>query len=184
MNLEEFIRLDPSEIRRDNNLMQLFVKYYEAAFSVKPNCAGCVFKTGFKKLKSFYLKGNSEVKKIKYNKMDEKTFLLKKQHKLKILTYQKDGKTHRCYGYNLTEDFAKELVNCGKSDLFIKEPVINDVKEDKFDNVELDKSSKYYSMDYREEVLPIYSILKETTGLKAKSNKKGDIIAFIEEHES
>ena len=39
-------------------------------------------------------------------------------------------------------------------------------------------------MDYRGEVLPLYTKYKEETGLKAKSNKKDDIISFLEKHES
>ncbi len=50
MTLQEFVRLNPKEIRRDKELMQLFVNFYEAAFFVVPKCVGCSFKSGFKKL--------------------------------------------------------------------------------------------------------------------------------------
>ena len=53
MTLDEFVRLDPKQIRTDKELMQLFVNYYEAAFSFIPKCVGCSFNKGFKKLKKF-----------------------------------------------------------------------------------------------------------------------------------
>lgn len=186
MELQEFIRLKPSEIRRDSNLMQLFVSFYEAAFLVKPSCAGCVFKTGFERLKTHALKNGS--KQIKQIVMSSKTFLLKNEYKLKILNYKKNGKTYRCYGYNLTEEFAKELVNAGQEKLFIKLPDVNE-NDKEGDNIEVmdfdqtEKQSKYYSMNYRDEVLPLYAKLKEEKGGMAKSNKKDDIISFIVEHE-
>lgn len=186
MELKEFVRLDPNQIRRDKELMQLFVNFYEAAFSFIPKCVGCAFKSGFKKLKEY---AEASKKNINFDKniieMESKTFILKKQYQLKILSYKKEGITHRCYGYNLTESFAKELVNAGKTDLFAKLP--EEKKEVEDVNV-FDKSSgsviDYNSLNHREELLPLYSDVKEKTGKKALSNKKEDIISFLKENES
>lgn len=183
MELKEFVRLDPNQIRRDKELMQLFVNFYEAAFSFIPKCVGCAFKSGFRKLKKH---AETSEKNINFDKniieMESKTFILKKQYQLKILSYKKEGITHRCYGYNLTESFAKELVNIGKTDLFATLP--KEVEEVKG----IEKASvtviDYSSLNHREELLPLYSDVKEKTGKKALSNKKEDIISFLKENES
>lgn len=183
MDLKEFVRLDPNQIRRDKELMQLFVNYYEAAFSFIPTCVGCAFKSGFKKLKKYT---ETSEKIINFDKntteMTAKTFVLKKQYQLKILTYKLNGVTYRTYGYNLTEDFAKELVKAGKQELFATLP--KEVEE----VIVIEKVSvsgiDYNSLNHREELLPLYSEVKEKTGKKALSNKKEDIIAFLKENES
>jgi hypothetical protein len=195
MNLNEFVRLNPKEIRASKELMQTFILLYESAFSFKPSCAGCTFKKGFNKLKSF-AKSNKKILKFDEIKVIMKnTFLLKKQYKLKILTYKKDGKIYRSYGYNLTEDFATQLVANGKSELFSTLPKVNkkepiaiiiheDIEvDDIIKTIKTDKEP-YEEMDYRAEVLPLYSKTKKLTGEKAKSNKKVDIIKFLEDNES
>jgi len=124
MTLEEFVGLDPNKIRRDKELMQLYIKFYEAAFFVIPNCAGCSFKGGFKKLKQYSISGTKNInfEKNIIEMKNPKTFLLKKQHLTKILTYKVEGRTHRKYGNQLTNEFALELVKDGQSDLFHKLP--------------------------------------------------------------
>lgn len=197
MELKEFVRLDPNQVRRDKELMQLFVDFYEAAFSFIPKCVGCAFKSGFKKLKK-YAESNNKI--IKFDKiiniMESKTFVLKNQYKLKILTYKKDGVIHRAYGYNLTEEFAKELVKAGKTELFSKLPesksiisgAINEVSKSHSDFkptvIVFDSEDYYNSLNHQKELLPLYSSVKERTGKKALSNKKSDIIAFLIENES
>lgn len=176
MDVKEFVNLDPNKVRHSNELMQLFVGFYETAFFVKPSCAGCVFKTGFQKLKKHVEKGNVNFK--KEVNMKKQTFILNPKYRNKILSYKHNGIMYRSYGYNMTEDFAKELVNRGQSELFIKIPEV-DVEELK----EVNKDSKYYSMDYRNEVLPLYAEVKERTGDTAGSNKKDDIIAFLDKYE-
>lgn len=182
MTLEEFVKVDPKQIRNDKELMQLFVKYYEAAFSFLPSCVGCSFKSSFKKLKRYA--NSTDVKQIKTNKtmISKKTFQLKSKYRLKILTYKLDGKTHRCYGYNLTEDFAKALVKAGKSDLFIKLPDgQKDVKEiEVVKPVEIIEKIDYNALDYRTELVPLYNKVKDETDRKAKSYGKADIIEFLE----
>lgn len=210
MELKEFVRLDPNQVRRDKELMQLFVNFYEAAFSFIPKCVGCAFKSGFKKLKKY---ANTSEKNIIFDKtitkMEAKTFVLKNQFKLKILTYKKDGVIHRKYGHALTEDFAKELVKAGKTDIFAKLPkdldsteitvseeVLKKFKEENKDKeykvinfnedniIDENLGVKYVNMNHREELLPLYTEVKERTGKKALSNKKSDIIAFLIENES
>src|SRR5690606_13789565 len=177
MELEEFVRLNPSIIRRDKELMQLFVNFYEAAFSFKPKCAGCSFKGGFKKLKQYVNNSNSN---LKINKMSAKTFQLKSKFRVKILSYKKDGITYRKYGHALTEEFAIELVKAGKGDLFIKTP---DDSKKKTKDIEVNepeivvtyienKTKNFVDMDYRTELVPFYKELSEKLDKKAKSFKR------------
>lgn len=195
MELKEFVKLDADQVRRDKELMQLFVKFYEAAFSFIPNCAGCSFKSGFKKLKKYASASDKNIKfdkKIKFDKtkvMESKTFILKKQYLLKILSYKKDGITYRKYGHAVTEDFAKELVKFGNTEVFAKLPEQKenlDASIGKPENIINDepKTSKYELMHHQKELLPLYAEVKDRTGKKAESNKKSDIITFLIENEN
>lgn len=192
MTLEEFVRLDPKQIRTDKELMQLFVNFYEAAFSFIPKCAGCSFNSGFKKLRKY---ATSSKKNIKFDKivntMESKTFELKKEYKLKILTYKKDGVTYRRYGHAIDEEFARELVAYGKSEVFKKLPEkksaakVNQNKDVTAIEVnDVETVVDYTSMSYRNELFPLYKELSERLDKKANSNSKEDIIAFLIENES
>lgn len=178
MKLEEFVRLSPKQIRSDERLMQLYVKFHEAAFSFKPKCTGCSFKSGFEKLRRYATKGKKKI--TKFETMEAKTFKLKKKYWNKILTFKKNGITHRKYGNNIDEVFARELVASGQEDLFDVLP-----EKENVENIEIDVNSEidyYKSLDYRTELLPIYNETKQRTGQKSKSNKKDDIIDFIIEN--
>lgn len=198
MELKEFVGLKPSEIRRDKGLMQLYVDFYEAAFFLKPNCIGCSFKSGFKKLKKYANNGEKTVNLVENTKpMETKTFILKNQYKLKILSYKKDGVTHRKYGHSITEDFARELVKAGRTEIFAKLPgvvktekpipepgeiILSDNLKYKGDCV-VELKTNYADMDYRTELLPLYNEIKDRTGKSAVGKSKQDIIEFLEKHE-
>lgn len=185
MTLGEFVSLDPNKIRRDKELMQLFVDFYKAAFSLTPNCAGCVFKRGFEKLKRHSQKGEKKTVTLLKQETMENTFLLKKEFRLKILTYNENGQIKRMYGYRLTEEFARKLVEHGKEDLFVKLPDLvkqGPVKEPKKEVKQTTKKN-YSEMDWKSEILPLYAEVRERTGEKADSRAKNDIIAFLEKHE-
>lgn len=189
MTLEDFVRIDPDKVRNDNKLMQLFVNFYEAAFSVKTNCSGCGFKNKFKKLKDYSENPKSKEIKIKVEEMATKTFQLKSKYRLKILNYRNEnGKLVRVYGYNLTDAHAKELVRTGQGDLFdilpsdakkVKEVNIAESEDKKAVVINADESINYEDMPYRKELVPLYTKVKERTGRKAKSFSKDDIIEFL-----
>lgn len=174
MTLEEFVGQDPAMIRKSDKQMQLFIDFYEAAFSFKPKCAGCAFKNGFKKLQR-YAAGKDKIVTFKANKktMAAKTFQLKKENLLKILTYKSGGKTLRKYGHALTEEFAIALVADGQSDLFVTLPKVQQVSGGR----------DYSAMDYQSEILPLYKEVSERLGKTADSKKKADIIEFLKENE-
>lgn len=177
MRLEEFVKLDSSQIRRDEKLMRLFVDFYEAAFSFKPKCAGCSFASGFKKLRQFSTKG--EIKITNFETMEKKTFQLKRKYWGKILSFKKDGIMHRKYGSKIDEDFARNLVEAGQEDLFDKLPKVKKGKKVSEKPIQ----NNFEDMDYRKELLPLYAEISEATGKFAKSKKKNDVIAFLLENE-
>ena len=176
MELDEFVRLKPEQIRRDERLMQLYVKFHEAAFSFTPKCTGCSFKSGFEKLRRYSTKGDKII--TKFENMEAKTFKLKKKYWNKILTFKKSGITHRKYGSKIDEDFARNLVASGQEELFDKLPKV------KKEKTEEPVKDKFDEMDYRSELLPLYSEISEATGKEAKSKKKDDIIDFLRENEN
>lgn len=171
MTIEEFVTLDPYKIRRSDELMRLFVEFYEAAFSLKPNCAGCVFNKGFNRLKRYAL---GSKKNLTMESNDKRTFVLKPNYRGKILTYKENGVVYRKYGHAMTDDFALKLIEHGKEDVFSKLPEQEEADEPK---------TGYGSMDWKTEILPLYNEVKERTGEKAESRKKEDIINFLKEHE-
>ncbi len=107
MTVEELILIDKYKVRRDSNLMSLYLQYFKETFNYLPNCAGCSFASDWQKLVSKYSKKYVTLQKVK----SMKTISIKKQQG-KILSYKKDGKTFRLYDNILTDDFIKEyLIN-------------------------------------------------------------------------
>jgi len=111
MTINEFILLDKAKVRRDSNLMSLYLDFFKTAFGRVPNCAGCSFGTDWQKLVSLYsIKGEKKVTLQKGKIMN--TISIKKIQG-KILTYRKDGKTFRQYDNILTDEFIKEFIVSG-----------------------------------------------------------------------
>lgn len=111
MTINEFILLDKAKVRRDSNLMSLYLDFFKTAFGRGPNCAGCSFGTDWQKLVSLYsIKGEKKVTLQKGKIMN--TISIKKIQG-KILTYRKDGKTFRQYDNILTDEFIKEFIVSG-----------------------------------------------------------------------
>jgi len=108
MTIDEFILLDKAKVRRDSNLMYLYLEFFKEAFGRVPNCAGCSFGTDWQKLVSLYSKKSVTLQKV--NPM--KTIQIKKIQG-KILTYKKDGRTYRQYDNILTDEFIKEFIVSG-----------------------------------------------------------------------
>lgn len=200
MTLEEFVKLEAKQIRRDKELMQLFVNFYEAAFFNLPKCVGCSFNKAFKKLKKYAERSEkNSIFDKNIQEMTAKTFTVKKQYLSKILTYKKDGVTHRKYGNSLTEEFAIALVENGKSEYFSKLPEKIQTEDETYPTLEFQglikqandhleatkKSIEYYSeLNYRKELVPLYNSLSEKLKKEAKSRSKEDIIAFLLENEN
>lgn len=187
MTAKEFVSIDAKQIRASEELMQLFVNFYEAAFFIKPNCGGCIFNAGFKKLKKFH--SINQKNNINFEVMKERTFKINRKYLSDILTYKKDGVTYRKYANKMTEEFAIQLIADGQTHIFdvlpkdakevSKTQEVAEVKE-----VTEVQGVDYYAMNYRKEVLPLYAKLSEQTGKKAVNNKKKSIIDFIKKNEN
>lgn len=111
MTIEEFILLDKTKVRRDSNLMSLYLYFFKQAFNRVPNCAGCSFSTDWQKLVSLY--SNKVEKKVTLQKGKIMNKISIKKIQGKILTYRKGGKTYRQYDNILTDQFIKEFIISG-----------------------------------------------------------------------
>jgi len=108
MTVEELILIDKYKVRRDSNLMSLYLQYFKEEFKYSPNCVGCSFATDWQKLVSKYSKKYVTLQKV--NSMN--TITIKRQQG-KILAYKKDGRTYRQYDNILTDSFIKEFIVSG-----------------------------------------------------------------------
>lgn len=97
-------------MRSDERLILFYLEEFEKMFGRKPNCAGCTFKTDWKRF--------TQGKQTKtFRKMEtEKTFELKRGENDKIHTYKKDGRPFRTYGNKMTDDFAKAYLKYGSKE--------------------------------------------------------------------
>lgn len=115
MTTKELVSLNPRKIRHDNELMQLYIQKFEAAFSYKPNCAGCTFNKDFNKLKKHVNSGSkSTIINLKSEAMS--AYKIKPKFRAQILTYVKDRRSYRTYGRNISDQFAKEFLTHGTED--------------------------------------------------------------------
>lgn len=108
MTVNELILKNKHEVRRDSNLMSLYLQYFQETFNKVPNCAGCSFSTDWQKLVSFHSKPQTQ----KVMKKVSKTITIKKIQG-KILLYKKDGKTYRLYDNILNDNFISEYLKNG-----------------------------------------------------------------------
>lgn len=112
MTTKELVSLNPSKIRNNNELMQLYIQKFEAAFSYKPNCAGCTFSKDFNKLKK-HVNSGSKPAVINLKPETMSAYKIKPKFRAQILTYVKDKRSYRTYGRNMSNQFAKEFLTHG-----------------------------------------------------------------------
>ena len=114
MTTKELISLNPRNIRTNNELMQLYIKKFEAAFSYKPNCAGCTFNNDFNKLKKHVNSGATEQQiTVNLKQQTMNNYKIKPKYRAQILTYVKNKRPYRSYGRNMTDAFASEFLTHG-----------------------------------------------------------------------
>lgn len=133
MTVKELISLDASKVRRDSNLMLFYIETFKEAFGYAPNCAGCTFNSDWYKLVN-RINGTENLLTLQKEKTMA-TFQLKKAEG-KILSFKKDGVTHRKYDTNLTEEFVLGYLSNGSEEeieqrkkLFSKLPKENKSEE-------------------------------------------------------
>jgi hypothetical protein len=111
MELSEFILLDKNKVRRDSNLMSLYIFFFKETFNYAPNCASCSFSNDWNKLISFHSVNKKKSITLIKNKIMSPITIKKIQGK--ILSYRKDGKTFRMYDHILTNDFINQFLQNG-----------------------------------------------------------------------
>lgn len=140
---KELLNKGAKAIRSDNNLMRSYVDLYKSVFSYEPNCAPCTFSNDFEKLRKRVLT-ESSTQSQKLTTMGN--YKLKKRHQNEILTYKKDGRPFRSYGYTMTDDFAENfLKNATKEERKKREKMFEELpskKAKKEDQKSADDSKK------------------------------------------
>lgn len=112
MEAVELIKKESHEVRRNPNLMTLYISYFKQYFGSEPACAGCTFANDWLKfIRAVQGGANPKTTNVKINSM-ENTFKLKKTEG-KILAYRANGKKHRLYDNRLTEDFVTAYLTNG-----------------------------------------------------------------------
>jgi len=117
MTAQELILIDKGKVRRDSNLMSLYLTYFQEAYGYRPSCAGCSFATDWQKIVSFY--SNKEEKTLNLQKEIFMEITIKKIQG-KILSYKKDGKTFRLYDNILNYDFIDGYLKNGSEEELIE----------------------------------------------------------------
>lgn len=111
MTPDELILVNSDKVRRDSNLMALYINLFEKAFGKKPNCASCTFKSDWKRFVD-KIKGEGTQSKTTLIMTTTNDFKLKRREN-KILSYKKNGKTFRQYDTKLTSDFVDGYLTNG-----------------------------------------------------------------------
>ena len=110
MTAQELILIDKGKVRRDSNLMSLYLVYFQEAYGYKPSCAGCSFATDWEKIVKFY--SNKKEKSLNLPKEIFMEITIKKIQG-KILSYKKDGITFRLYDNILNPEFINGYLKNG-----------------------------------------------------------------------
>lgn len=110
MTAQELILEDKGKVRRDSNLMSLYLSYFKEAYSYSPSCAGCSFNTDWQKFVSFYSYNTEKI--LTLPKQEFMDISIKKIQG-KILSYKKEGRTFRLYDNILTAEFISEYLKNG-----------------------------------------------------------------------
>jgi len=115
--------MDKGKVRRDSNLMSLYLTHFKEAYNYIPSCAGCSFANDWQKFVSFYaLKEKKTLILTKQNIMAIKI----KKIQGKILSYKKGGRTYRLYDNILSDEFISEyLKNGSKEELAERKKLFN-----------------------------------------------------------
>jgi hypothetical protein len=135
MKVDELILQNKDKVRRDSNLMLLYLKFFKEAYGYSPSCAGCSFNSDWNTFVSFYSKNTLTLQSKIIEIMEGITI---KRIEGNILSYRKDDVIHRKYDNILTPEFI---------DGFLKNGTAEEIKERKKlfnfpENVEVETKGK------------------------------------------
>lgn len=171
MTINEFILLDKHKVRRDSNLMHLYLEFFKEAFGRVPSCAGCSFGTDWAKLVAKYSKNYVTLQKAKTM---SKSITIKKIQG-KILSYKKGGKTYRLYDNILNDSFIKEYISNGTDEEIAERKKmfnfpVEEMETKSFEEIAEENLSKKESIDFTKESQEAEKIIaKSKRGRKAKN---------------
>ena len=131
MTKDELIAKGKDKVRRDSNLMRIYITLFTEQFGFAPVCAGCSFSSDWTKFVGGPLKQSITLNQQKYMNV---TFKLKRNTS-DILSYRMDvngkPKTFRTYANKMNEVFAINFLTFGSKEeiaerkkLFAVEPKI------------------------------------------------------------
>lgn len=176
MTANELISINSDKVRRDSNLMALYINHFEKAFGHKPNCAGCTFKSDWQRFVA-KIKGTDTQSKTTENMNTSIDFKLKRREN-KILSYKKNGKTYRQYDTKLTADFVNGYLTNGTPEQLKERKTAFQILPEKFrpktktEPVEEPVKEDAVTTDPTEEVKPEAQPKAEAPKKKTRKNKK------------
>jgi hypothetical protein len=155
MQVQELILQNKDKVRRDSNLMSLYLKFFREAYGYAPSCAGCSFNSDWQTFVSFYSKNTLTLQSKKIKIMEGITIKIIEGN---ILSYQKDEIIYRKYDNILTPEFI---------DGYLKNGTAEEIKERK----------KLFNFPEKIEVEKKVKILKP----KIENKKAEDVIILNED---
>jgi len=137
MQVEELILINSDKVRRDSNLMSLYLKFFKEAYSYTPSCAGCSFNDDWIKFVSFYSKNTLTLPNKKIEIMKGITI---KKTEGSILAYKIDGVTYRKYDTALTPEFIDGFLKNGTEEEITDRKKLFNLPKEKTEKVQKTKS--------------------------------------------
>jgi hypothetical protein len=113
VKVEELILQNKDKVRRDSNLMSLYLKFFKEAYGYSPSCAGCSFNSDWNTFVSFYSKNTLTLQSKIIEIMKGITI---KRIEGNILSYQKDEIIYRKYDNILTPEFIDGFLKNGTAE--------------------------------------------------------------------
>ena len=112
MDVKEFLKLGHKAIRMNSGNLSRFVEEYYLVFGVRPNCAGCTFKTTYANL---YQKifNTSNTNYIKHSIMENFKINVRERNNIHSFIDPKTKKVRRSYGKNMSDEFAQSFLKHG-----------------------------------------------------------------------
>jgi hypothetical protein len=112
MTAQELITLQPSQVRKSNELMAVYLKNYFLYLGRNPVCTSCTFDSDFRNFAVAVKNGEPKFNKLINPLIMETTFTILDPSS--IYSYRKKGMAvKRCYGNNMNDEFAIAYLTIG-----------------------------------------------------------------------